>query len=195
MTNDNELDALLHDALNEYRGAEPLAGMEERVLQRLALHSSQHRHRWLRWSLVAACTVALVVAVWIASRPGRPTADRVQQASAEPSVETPAKVAVEAPVAEAKAKQSIRRPTAHLGSATVAEGAPQIAASPAMPAQFPTPTPLTAQERAFMTAMQKVPDVMPGGSRADNEITIAKIEIKPLAIGGISSSENPGEKQ
>jgi hypothetical protein len=43
--------------------------------------------------------------------------------------------------------------------------------------------------------MQKGRDVMPEGSQTDKDITIAEIEIEPLAIGGISSSENPGEKQ
>jgi hypothetical protein len=195
MTYNDEFDQLVDEALGEYRDAEPLAGLESRVLWRLGQQPDKPRKLWLRWVVIAACTAALVFAVWIVSRPERPMADRVQQASAKPRVDAPAKVAVEAPVAEARAKQSIRRTTALSGSATVAEGAPQVAAVSALPAQFPTPAPLTAEERAFMAAIQKVPDLMPGGSQTDQDITIAEIEIKPLAIGGISSSENPGEKQ
>jgi hypothetical protein len=194
MTTDNEFDGLLHDALSEYRQAEPLAGMEERVLRRLAAQSSQRRHGWLKWSLVAACSAGLVVAVWIASRPGRPMVDRAQQASGEP------RVAAETPVAGAKAKQSVRPATARSGSATVDEGAPQISASAAMSAQFPTPTPLTAEERLFMAALQRTPDSMSVAGEQDEAITIAEIKIEPLAIGGIPSSTNlssgnPGEKQ
>jgi hypothetical protein len=65
----------------------------------------------------------------------------------------------------------------------------------ARPAVFPSPTPLSAEERAFLAALNQSPNSMPVASEPDTAITIAEIEIKPLSISGVPSSENPGEKQ
>jgi hypothetical protein len=46
-----------------------------------------------------------------------------------------------------------------------------------------------------MAALQKAPDPVSVAGGQENAITIAEIEIKPLVIGGVSSSENSGEKQ
>jgi hypothetical protein len=59
------------------------------------------------------------------------------------------------------------------------------------PAVFPLPVPLTVEERAFMAALNQSAIAMPVSSEPDKPITIAEIEIKPLAIGGVAL----GEKQ
>ena len=65
MTHNDEFDKVLDDALSEYREAEPLAGLEDRVLQRLQLQTEQRRKLWWRWSAIAAAAAALIIAAWI----------------------------------------------------------------------------------------------------------------------------------
>ena len=73
---------------------------------------------------------------------------------------------------------------------------PRIAQQPAKetvaqikPAVFPSPSPLTAEERAFMAALNQSLSTVPVAAEPDKAITIAEIEIKPLAIGGVSQGE------
>ncbi len=64
--NDNEqLDNILDQALSEYREAEPLAGIEDRVMQRLRLQPKTRRVTWWKWAAVAACVATLAVVIWI----------------------------------------------------------------------------------------------------------------------------------
>jgi hypothetical protein len=185
MTNDREFDALLDDALREYRNAEPLAGLEHRVLERLSAQSAARRQSWLRWSLAAACAAALVVAAWISSRP-LPPPSQVGQASSRPNLPTPAKAPADAPVAEAKAHQPTRPAT--LRSSSV-EASPRVAAHRVVPPVFPLPTPLTEQERAFMASLQGNSE-QALGSEAGANVEIAAIQIKPLVDRGQSSGGN-----
>ena len=58
--NDNEqLDNILDEALSAYREAEPLAGIEDRVLQRLRLQPEARRFASWKWGAVAACAAVL----------------------------------------------------------------------------------------------------------------------------------------
>ena len=65
MTNDNQFDALLHDALGEYREAEPLAGIESRILARIHADASGRKSLGLRWAIALACAAAVVLAIWL----------------------------------------------------------------------------------------------------------------------------------
>ena len=56
-----KLDELLDAALASYGAAEPLRGIEERVLNRL--RGEEARRPWWMWSAVAAAAAAAVVAV------------------------------------------------------------------------------------------------------------------------------------
>jgi hypothetical protein len=190
MTIDNEFDALLHDALSEYRDAEPLAGLEDRVLERLAEVNDKRKAPWLRWAVAAACAAVVAIAVWIgASRRSIETQAPTAVVTVRPAESAPAQAP--APVVRAPAV------TAHKATKSVRTAIPSApaAGAQAKPAVFPLPTPLTGDERALMAVLQQDPKAATGASEESKPITIAEIEIKPLAIGGLSSSENPGEKQ
>jgi hypothetical protein len=68
MTMNDEFDNILDDAMAEYRDAEPLAGVEGRVLRRLA-ERTKRRRAWWGWSLAAGLAMALLaVASWFELR-------------------------------------------------------------------------------------------------------------------------------
>ncbi len=53
MNPNDHLDRILDHALSEYRDAEPLSGMEDRILRRLAAQPEPSSRRWA-WILAAA---------------------------------------------------------------------------------------------------------------------------------------------
>src|SRR5215469_1144541 len=65
---DHEFDALLHEALKEYRDAEPVSGVENRILRRLTEQHAGYRMHWLKWVAVATSATAMAACVWIATR-------------------------------------------------------------------------------------------------------------------------------
>ena len=224
MNHHDEFDDLLHDALSEYREAEPLAGIEERVLQRMQSLREERRHAMWMWGAVATCAALLLAGVWLGAKnptlpkeggaehaaspqvaayeskelasvtksPTRPEEGRMGHPE---SVTAPAEAPVEAPVAEAKARQTIQRAMTSRAATNVAEAKTSAVESRALPAQFPTPTPLTGEERAFMAALQNAPDSVLVAPDSDKTITIAEIEIRPLTEGGVSSSGTGEEQQ
>ena len=77
MKPDEDFDNLLDDALTEYRDAEPLAGLEHRVLRRLRCQTERRRATRLAWSAAAVATAALLaIAAWLGLQ------ERVHRASA-----------------------------------------------------------------------------------------------------------------
>ena len=185
--NPNEhLDNILDEALSEYRDAGPLAGLEDRVLQRIHEQKAIRQTRGLRWAIAFGCAAALAFAVWLGLE------RRAPQTTPPSAVATTGSVPpapVQAPsVADTGANTSDRPKSARHIASAIAQPAHL---AHVMPAVFPSPTPLTAEERTFMAALHRDPLAMPAASDADTAITIAKIEIKPLSIGG----ETSGDKQ
>jgi hypothetical protein len=192
MTTNNEFDALLHEALSEYRDADPLAGLESRILARVQDPDSRRRLFGWRWQIAGACAAAVALAIWFGAM------RRSSQVSAPPVVAVaPAYPGPDLPpAAEARAHPPFATQKARKPSTAVATAFMQTPAVPQIrPEVFPLPTTLRPEERAFMAALQKAPDPVSVAGGQENAITIAEIEIKPLVIGGVSSSENSGEKQ
>jgi hypothetical protein len=190
MNHDEHLNNLLDEALSEYRDAEPLAGLEDRVLDRLAEVNGKQKVPWLRWAIATACAAVVALAVWTAAaRRSTETQVPTAVATVKPAESAPGRASapvLSAPAVTAhKATKPVRTP---MLSARAAE-------AQAKPAVFPLPTPLTENERALMAVLQQDPKAATGASDESKPITIAVIEIKPLSIGGISSSEDSGEKQ
>ena len=197
MKDDNEFDRVLDDALAEYRAAEPLAGMEHRVLQRVRMQA-ERRKAWLRCSAFAACAATLAVAAWIGlhSRgrpeivPAQPTTAQQQKppVGLQPSNEnTHAANRGPAPrrVLIAKAMLS-RRPN------IPGQPAPARTEQAPIGQQFPSPTPLSSQERALLALAQSHPEVLRRlpSNQDDREIAIAPINIQPLVS---KTSDDQGE--
>jgi len=186
MNNDEHLDNLLDEALSEYRHAEPLAGIESRILARIAERETRRNPFALRWAIAFACAAAVALAIWLGIGRRTPhTAAPSESAVTKPVEKAPGPTQAPEVVASASGTVEVRK----AASRSVPQLPPTETALQMKPAVFPSPAPLTADERAFMAALNQFPNTMPVASEPDKAITIAEIEIKPLAIGGVSLGE------
>jgi len=188
MKTHDDFDDLLHEALSEYRDAEPLAGIESRILARLQLSEPSRRPFVLRWAIALACAAAIAAAIWFGSV--RPTPESMSQTkiATTPSVaQVPAPRPAPAIAASGAKVGEFRRPAKP--HAVVA--APVATVAHAVPSVFPLPSPLTAQEQAFLASVQGEPDSARLAAAAADALVIAKIEIKPLESSGAPSGDNP----
>ncbi len=193
MNHDEHLDTLLDGALSEYRDAEPLAGLEARVLQRLPLQPQGHRVAWWKWATVAACAATLAFAVWLALRPQVPTtpplaATRNLDVSphTHPASQTPR-----------SALQSRREPSTESARntdhrvLTSTTPRPQLAAvANASDESAPLPAPLTSEERQLLALAQTHPDALRAIAQEDRPIAIAPLNIQPLPSEANSNGDN-----
>ena len=167
MEGNDELDRRIDSALVGYSDAEPLAGLEERVLRRVRLAT---RRRMLGWAVAFAVVASLVVTVIVVRVPDHvgPTY-RV----GVPAVMRPA------PVVEKARVVTMRRARTR---ARRARPLPKLE-------QFPTPTPLTAEERALIAFVGRYPKEAQQAfedlrKRSEEPIEIQPIQIPPLEDSG-----------
>ncbi len=189
MTFNDELDQMLDEALAEYRKAEPLAGLEGRVLQRVKLQSEHRQRLWWQWSATATAAAMLAFAAWIGLS-GRARYEAVpspvvqkQALPAEPNPRTADITTAHAAKPMAKKVRPLSARVSAPGQLASAKGAP-------MQEQFPTPAPLKSEERVLLALTQTHPEALQELSRTqdDQEISISPINIKPLA-GQTSASQ------
>lgn len=138
-------DDLLEGALRRYSEVEPRAGLEGRILARLATSPCPSRIRWA-WAM-ALVTVAVIVSVWFGTS-GRGAYRRNVAVNIVPGLTTPH--AHPSPphqtLSSPKTHPHRRRP-----SATVA-----LAREPALQ-QFPSPRPMTEQELMLVEYVEHYP--------------------------------------
>ncbi len=178
MKTGDEFEEILSDALAEYREAEALAGLEARVLLRLQDRARSSR-AWLTWSFATALLIALVaLAVWLV--PKTPEKEQLRQQSGLQPRKAPS-------IAETKAAVPTK-PMAQLPQMThrerrksVTANSAAVRAAPVIREQFPSPAPLSPDERALLLLAQTNPQVLKTTTKRDAEIDIAPIKIEPLA--------------
>jgi hypothetical protein len=192
MNYNDEFDPVLEEALAEYRDAEPLDGVEERVLHRMRLAHQQRRNLWYRWSAALACAALAAIAAWIGLQ-RRPEGIVQPQPNVAQRLASPSSTV---PVATKAASRSGRKGaqsrhgvvSANLRRAgTVAPSRALMVAGNrgkvprSQPGkQFPTPSPLTSEERALIALARTYPQVFESsGTNAD--VRIAPIEVQPLS--------------
>jgi len=154
----NELIRALDAALAKYAAVEPRAGLEERVLANLRAERAKSPDRgWWRWTAVAALAAVAVVAVALTLRSGRPTqpvAVKHILATAQ-SPREPERYAAngEANLVRPRGHQPVHRTLAppHQPKAVVAAAVPKLD-------QFPSPQPLSEQERILKSYVAKYPE-------------------------------------
>ena len=140
---DRELDAVLA----KFATAEPRVGLEERVLANLRLEQKRAAQRaWWRWSAVSALAGVILVAVFVAQRPGKPTQNR---AAHHPPATTQTDEHAGTQVADIGRSGSIpphedgppkrRKPRPITGQARIIVPEPKLD-------EFPSPQPLSEQE-------------------------------------------------
>jgi hypothetical protein len=170
----DQLEGMLDDALSVYSGAEPLAGLEDRVLHRLrTIEATRRRPPGWAFAFVAAAALALVAIVMTVPRNPAPKPRDI----ARTEVPAPARpVVVEEPRVARKHRHS--RITAR--RASFSEPLPKQE-------QFPTPAALTAEEQALRSFVERDPAQAQQvfaqlRKRTNDPIEIQPIQIAPLQI-------------
>lgn len=151
------LDDLLDSLLSQYASAEPRPGLETRVLARIAesRRDNEAPASSLRWLIVAgglvASAVALVVVLMMFRTVQRPhSSPSVAQSGHAQQRPDQSRSAVEHSSPARKAQVRNRRTIA-------VQAARQDAMLAERPAVFPTPVPLSRQERLMFTYMANTP--------------------------------------
>ncbi len=192
MNNNQQLDNLLDEALSAYREAEPLAGIEDRVLQRLRLQPGERRRLWWKWGAVAACVAMLAFAAWLGLRGHEPQGPVARQQTAS-NVDVPpeAKAAAETPrkIASKPAPQPHTNIPAKVAQSA---GEPmQVARLDDNGRESPhPPQPLTGEERQLLALARAHPAALRSISQADQPISIAPLSIQPLPSEANQNGDN-----
>ncbi len=152
-TND-DLDRALDAALAKYSAIEPRAGLEERVLANLRTEQSREAtHGWWRWSLAAVLAAAIVVAAalgWRSPRPAQPVIAHHPQTSTQAPRE-PERQAVN------HGENTVPSPHHRTIPRTITHQSKALAAASPKLDQFPSPQPLSEQERALARYVRDFP--------------------------------------
>jgi hypothetical protein len=193
MNDDQQLDKILDQALSEYRDAEPLAGLEDRVLQRLRLQPVARRNTSWKWAGIAACAATLAFAAWLGLRgngPQGPVALPQTQASnadirplAKPAAQTPRTVTNKrVPLPQ------ITLPTQIARSAVAPMRVAQLDDNER--ASHHESAPLTGEERQLLALAQTHPDVVRAIAQEDQPIAITRLTIQPLPSEANQNGDN-----
>ncbi len=193
------VDQLLDSALANQRGAEPGAGFEGRILARV--HAASEGSKPMRFWITSAATAAAVimfVAIYVANRSHRPTVHTSQTAIAVPAPSPSEPLTANSePAPKASAAKSVIEPNrmAHRQS----KPSRQVEAHH-WPSQFPTPAPLSNEQRALVRYVQDTPPQVLAEPILKAEFTVHSVEIEPLKITPLelpplSLSSTEGEMQ
>jgi hypothetical protein len=172
----DELDKILDSALSSYSKEEPRPGLESRVLNRIRASREARRFAWLRWAVAIPVLASLLFVFWIldSSKPAR--------SKLKGAAETPQHVALQ----NRDRKGAVNKLQKHVASA----GRPSAKHVP-LPKQkqFPSPVPLTDEERTLLAFVARSPKqakelLVDAKSRTAEPIEIKEIQIEPLQDGG-----------
>jgi hypothetical protein len=160
----DDLDRQLDTALAKYAQIEPRAGLENRVLATLHAERSRVPQRaWWRWSVAGAvAVVVVVVALVLAWRSGkfhgRETAHRPSISA--PAVSAPGLESAGSGVGPEAGKNDDHPPAPGPAPKHFVHGAHATAVASANPKldQFPSPQPLSEQERLLENYVAKYPE-------------------------------------
>jgi hypothetical protein len=159
----DELDRELDMALAKYAAVEPRAGLEDRVLANVRAERSRIPDRvWWRWSVAGALAAVVVVALTLAWRSGRPSPPVVENYPA-PTIPSAPKPATQMPSnggvkqilgsqAESRERATLRRPVIRR-----AQPEAHASANPKLD-QFPSPQPLSEQEKLLAKYIEQYPE-------------------------------------
>lgn len=181
----DELDLLVHSALSSYADPDTESGLEERILARIAAEGiPAPRRRWLPWAIALPIAAGLLLLlVFSGSRHTQPLTSRANQApllQRSPAVADHPGSTTESPATTAQhAKASLHE--RHPGrEAVIGKAAPL----PKLDI-FPTPQPLTPEERTFIVFVAQAPETerqsfIEAQKQATAPLSIVAIEIQPL---------------
>lgn len=154
----HDLDRMLDAALSKYAAAEPRAGLEDRVLANLRAEQVRVPDRaWWRWSVIAVVVAVSVVGLVLTRRSDKQSHPVVAN---RPVVTTqPPKERAMQTVSNAQRSGVRPVPTNALGKVTVPPPPPTVAiARPPKLDQFPSPQPLSEQEKILQNYVAENPE-------------------------------------
>ena len=154
---DRELDA----ALARFAAVEPRAGLEERVLASLRAERKRPApHAWWQWTALAALAAMLLVALTLLWRSGERRRDNVARYPSpahtmQHSVSNGTQVAANRGRDQMRVSRpvSVRKPRAH-----IPRQARAVVASRPRLDQFPSPRPLSEQEKILASYVTRYPE-------------------------------------
>jgi hypothetical protein len=154
----DELDRVLDAVLAKYAAAEPRDGLEERVLAHLRAERARvPDHAWWRWSAVAAVAAVIVVVLALSLRSDKPSRPIVVN---HPSTPTEAPKERGAEIVSNAHRSGILPLRSHARKRTVVRPSPPevaVARSPKLE-QFPSPQPLSEQEKLLCNYVAQNPE-------------------------------------
>ena len=180
---------LLEASLKQYRGEEPRSGLEMRILAGVRSRQGVARRRRLVWAL-AACAGTLAAIVLVFHSAHAPNRRRVTSASApHPTAKPPASPG--SADSRFRSPRPVHEPKEELRTPKLGVRATN------RPEQFPTPLPLTEQEKLLLAYFNKAPkaDSIPGADEnAPDALEIPRIKIAALEIEPLDDSQFKQEK-
>jgi hypothetical protein len=158
---EDDLDRTLDAVLAKYAAVKPREGLEERILANLRIETTNiPGHTWWRWGLAVAATAVFIAVVGLALRSRRPSQPLVKN---PPSVTTPAPKTPETQLAshdpetvQPPAHRLIHRPLQ--GAITHSAQAEAVTESYPKLDQFPSPQPLSDQEKILESYIAQDPE-------------------------------------
>jgi hypothetical protein len=181
MQNDRELDRMIDAALPGYSSAEPRPGLGDRVIARALVEKRRFSPIAWQWSLALPAVAAFLVFLFLPRTPHQPLESIQSVPKSSPTVALSAPETRPAPHAVSKAKKA----PASLPLTTLA------ADQQPLPKQqvFPSPSPLTAEERTFVAYSRvqfRVLSTKPTSDVEIDPIRVAELQIRPLTIPALN---------
>ena len=197
---DRFVDELLDSSLAHRREAAPRPGLEARILELVRSTASAERAGGMAWKWWAAAATAAVVVMFVmirvANRSHRPVPQTSRAANAVPAPspgETLKAIAEPTPVADPATKVAQPKRIARHES----KPSHRVEAHH-WPSQFPTPAPLTEEQKALVQYVRETPAQVLAEPVLKAELTVERVEIKPLEIPPLKvrplSSQPPREE-
>jgi hypothetical protein len=169
---DKELEQILQGGIASYADGEPLAGLEDRILARAGMANA--RRSMAGWWAVVALGVAALVGIALYLRVGLAESQPVRVAS-----EIKASLPAKPPLPDATIRVLRRRAPSHRAAAL-----PKLRV-------FPTPSPLTPEERLLLAMVKQDPEGTAEAFDSFRRRGSEPLEIAPLVIPPLETS---GEK-
>lgn len=215
---DRFVDDLLEASLKHYHGEEPRQGLEKRILAGVRTRERAGLRRSVVWVLAACAGIltAIALTLHVALGPRRQPIPRASLPPKESGVERTPLEAATPPAQGMASRQEPRLRPGRPSSAGARDRGPRLVpgamekprtAQPAVratrharPEQFPTPLPITEEEKLLLAYVSKAgkAEVAEKASTADeapiSELSIPAIQIAPLDIKPLDDSQSePGK--
>lgn len=179
-TGNDPIEQALEAALAKYAAVEPRTGLEERVLANLQTASIRKRP-WWRWSMATALAIALVTATFVwkfGNRSPAITTDHSSNVIHRANKPAPEVVAHNVSSKEAllARHEKQRRSAGHKVHSRVA-----TAVQPRLD-QFPSPQPLSEQEKILESYVAKYPE---------RAVLLARLRTEQLRLDQVEEGKDP----